>query len=446
MRAFMPLYSRIDRAKYRLRRLETLPPVTLLLGRNRYTVSYYAARLPHTKELDVYFVHCPELYGRQGVYTHDADEHLRFLVLNYAALHACQAMRFAPHVLHCNDWQTSLAPLILKCRFAWDSLIFGRTKTLLTIHNLLYQGRFAASTLPDTGLSDSAHLFHQDELNAGLIRYLLHGIMYADAVSVVSPTYAAEIRTPEHGAGLDGFLRAKGPSVVGILNGVDYDEWSPQADRLIPVRYGPAELEKKRLNTQALLQKMRLRHEPNVPVVGIVSRLAGQKGFDLLPQVLPGLMARYRFQLVVLGSGERRLERIFHEAQARWPHRVRFHSGFSDELAHLIEAGADIFLMPSVTEPCGLNQMYSLKYGTVPVVHRTGGLTDTVWQWNPKTQAGTGFVFEHHDAAGLTWALSRAFETHSDDNAWRRLMLNGMSQDFSWQTQVKHYETLYGRL
>jgi len=441
VRVVMPLYSRVpaDAATFEVAHRD----IEIRLGPHRYQVSIVAGERPG--EPPFYFVHCPLLYHRASIYTNDPDEHLRFLVLARAALEACQRMGFAPDVAHCNDWQSALLPLTLESRFMWDRL-FQRTRTLLAIHNLNYQGIFPASIVDDTGLGDSAHLLHQDQLRAGRLNFLLHGILYANGVCTVSPTYAHEIQTERHGAGLDPFLRSRSSTVVGILNGVDYDEWSPEVDRHIPHRFSAQDLAGKARDKEALLARMRLPHAPGVPVIGIVSRLAGQKGFALLDGVMGPLLLRHGFQLVVLGSGERRFEAMFAQLAAAFPRQVAFHRGFSNELAHLIEAGADMFLMPSVYEPCGLNQMYSLRYGTVPIVHRTGGLADTVELWNPTTGEGTGLVFDHHDAAGLAWAIEAALAAYRDRAGWQRLIQNGMARDFSWNVQGRLYEELYRRL
>jgi starch synthase len=303
-----------------------------------------------------------------------------------------------------------------------------------------------ADTLGDTGLADAAHMFHQDQLRDGRINYLLHGILYADGVATVSPTYAREIQGEAQGAGLDPFLRARSTTVVGILNGVDYTEWSPERDPLIPARYSAADLSGKAVCKAALLERFGLPHVAGVPVIGIVSRLAGQKGFALLGEVIAGLLRRHGFQLVVLGSGEHRFEQLFGELAAAFPRQVGFHNGFSNELAHLIEAGGDMFLMPSVYEPCGLNQMYSLRYGTVPIVHRTGGLADTVQLWDPDDRTGTGIAFDHFNPEGLSWAIEAALGLYRDPAAWQRLIENGMAQNFSWDVQGKLYEDLYRRL
>ncbi|HKE14623.1 MAG TPA: glycogen synthase [Kofleriaceae bacterium] len=444
VRVFLPFYGTIDTTRGRFNLVPGLNDIDIRLGSHHYVVSIVAAEAPGA-ELPVFLVHCPVLYHRASIYTADPDEHLRFLVLSAAALAACQRMGFAPDVVHCNDWQSALTPLALKTLFAWDRL-FERARTLLTIHNLQYQGVFGGFAVADSGMGGSAHLFHQDQLRSGRVNFLLHGILYADGINTVSPTYAHEIQTEQHGAGLDPFLRARSATVVGILNGVDYDEWSPDRDSHIEQPYSAEDLAGKELDKRALLTALGLPYVEGVPVVGIVSRLAGQKGFALLGQVMPDLLRRHGFQMAVLGSGEGRFEEMFTALQQTFPRQVCFYRGFSNQLAHMIEAGADMFLMPSIYEPCGLNQMYSLRYGTVPIVHRTGGLADTVRPWNPSTGEGNGILFEHHDEAGLRWAIEAAMELYRDRGAWLRVMRNGMAEDFSWDVQARLYEQLYARL
>ena len=444
VRVFVPLYDRIDTSKGHFEPvLDGKHPIELQLGAHHYRAQIVRGSIGDGPP--IHFVHCPALYARGSIYTNDADEHLRFVALCWAALGACQRMGFAPDVIHGHDWQAAILPLTLRTSFAWDRL-FARSRTLLTIHNLNYQGIFPSSIVPDLNLADSVHLLHQDQLREGRVNFLLHGILYADGISTVSPTYAKEIQTHEHGAGLDGLLGARSSTVVGILNGVDYEEWSPERDTLIPHRFSASELAGKEQCKQALLSSLGLPYAAGVPVMGIVSRLAGQKGLELLEAVVPELMRRYLFQLVVLGSGEPRIEAMMARLQESWPQRIRFYRGFSNPLAHLIEAGADMFLMPSRYEPCGLNQMYSLRYGTVPIVHKTGGLADTVHQWEARTGRGTGFCFAHHDASGLRWAMESALTTYDDRGAWHRLMQNGMAEDFSWDAQARLYELVYERL
>ncbi|MBA3538092.1 MAG: glycogen synthase [Deltaproteobacteria bacterium] len=439
VRVVLPLYDTVDTTKAVFQAV--IDNLDIRLGEHRYQAKIF--RVGHSPP--IYFVHCPALYARGRLYTSDADEHRRFLALQYAAIYICQRLGFAPDVCHAQDWQASLLPMLLKTIFVRDPL-FARTRTLLTIHNLNYQGSFPAAAGPDTNLGAVVHLFHQDLLRAGRMNFLLQGILYADGVSTVSPTYANEIQTEEHGAGLDGFLRARTSTVVGILNGVDYNEWSPERDKHIPHHFSAADLSGKERNKQALLASLGLPYSPNVPVLGIVSRLVGQKGFKLLEPVIPDLLRRHGFQLVVLGSGEPALEDLFTRLQRAFPRQVCFYQGFKNDLAHRIEAGADMFVMPSRYEPCGLNQLYSLRYGTVPIVHRTGGLADTVRQWNPRTGRGTGFLFDHHDEAGLRWAIQAALATYRERPQWDRLIQNGMAEDFSWDVQGKLYELVYNRL
>jgi starch synthase len=434
VRVFMPYYSRLDEtgAAFEI----VARGIDVRLGDQRYDVSIVRAQ--RAGDAPVFLVHCPAVFHRAGLYTNDPDEHRRFLVLVRGALDACQRMQFAPDVIHGNDWQCGLLPLTLKIRYDWDRL-FAKTKTLLAIHNLNYQGIFAADVLRDTGLGDAPTLFHQEQLHDGRINYLLHGIMYADGIVTVSPTYAREIQTPEHGARLDPFLRARSQRVVGILNGVDYNEWSPEKDALIPARFSAEDLAGKAVCKQQLLANVGLPHVEGVPVIGIVSRLAGQKGFGLFESVMPELLRRHGFQMVVLGSGERRFEALFAQLASAFPRQVAFVNKFSNPLAHLIEAGADMFLMPSAYEPCGLNQMYSLKYGTVPIVHATGGLADTV-------RPETGFSFANHTPEGLRRAVEAALAAYRDRGTWTKLVRAGMAENFSWESQCKLYEELYRRL
>ena len=445
VRVFVPLYRRARAGPYEFEAVPGLENLQMSIGHHSVRFSVVQASLPGTK-LGIYFVHCPALYDREAIYTQDHDEHFRFIVLSWAALVACQHLGFSPEICHANDWQTALLPLLLRTRFDWDRQRFGDTRTLLTIHNLMHQGVFGAATLGDTGMADSAHLFHQDQLQAGMINFLLTGILYAGAVTTVSPTYAKEIQSDEMGAGLAPFLRARSSTVVGVLNGIDESEWSPESDLHIARRYSRGSLSAKEYNKQALLENLGLPYAREIPVVGIVSRFVGQKGLDLVPEALIPLLARGRLQLTVLGSGDASLEARFAALQSRFRKHVCFYRGFSNPLAHMIEAGADIFLMPSRYEPCGLNQMYSLRYGTVPIVRKTGGLADTVEPFNRNTGSGTGFVFREISPEALYRALTEALTVWPDRRAWRQLQDNGMSRDYSWNTQVATYETVYRRL
>ena len=441
-RIFMPLYSKIDSERHDFTPVDYLTDVQIHLGASAFSFSVFVSRAVPDGP-DIYFLNCPQLYHRPGVYTGEWDEHLRFALLCRGAIECCQRMGWGPDVFHCNDWHTALIPLYLRTLYDWDRL-FQHSKTVLTIHNIAYQGIFPVDVLSNLGLEAHRSLFFQQDLEDGHVNFLKTGILYADAVTTVSQTYAREIQTEAFGRGLEPLLRERSSTVVGIVNGVDYAVWSPEQDPYLPHPYGIEDVaEGKSKNKEHLLSEVQLPAAGDAPVLGVVSRLTSQKGFDLLFEPLPEALRYLDLRVVVLGTGEPRYEEHFHWLQQTFPDKVCYYRGFSEELAHLIEAGCDIFLMPSQFEPCGLNQMYSLKYGTVPIVHKTGGLADTVELWNPTTGEGTGFVFEHFDSTGFGWALKSALTTYKDGDAWARLRRNGMEKDFSWQRQGAEYEKLY---
>jgi starch synthase len=442
----MPMYSRVLGQGRQFTQL--VPELWLDLGATKVKVSLFESTLPGTT-VPVWFVRCPPLYDRPSLYGSSPDEHLRFAVLSWAALKACQQLRFAPDIVHCNDWQTSLIPLLLRARFSWDRL-FQHTRTVLTIHNLGHQGTFGRDVMAQTGLADSWYLFHQDELNAGRLGFLMTGLLYANAITTVSPTYAREIQTREQGVGLDHVLRQRSDVLTGILNGIDEDEWNPAADKHLPARFNAESLVGKEHCKKALLDTYRLPYKREVPVFSLVARLVWQKGIDLVESVLPNLLRHHKFQLVVLGKGEHKYEEFFRLLARAFPQKVAYDHAFSEPRAHLVEAGSDVFLMPSRYEPCGLNQLYSLRYGTVPLVHKTGGLADTVWQFNARSGRGTGFVFENFDEGGLSWAVRKALETWGSGagefrTRWEVLQRNGMSLPLGWKHRVGRYEEVYRR-
>jgi len=445
VRLFTPCYASIDRAAYAAQPVEGLQQVPLAVGPNNYVFSVLRAQLPGGAP--AYLIDCPALYARTAIYTSDPDEHLRFLGFTRAALVACQRLAWAPQVLHCNDWHTAFAPLFLKT--VWeDEPLFAATRTVLTIHNIGYQGIFPTARIADLGLPGGSRLLHQDDLAAGRINALRHGILYADSITTVSPTHAREICTDEYGMGLQDSLRARarGRAVSGILNGVDYDEWDPRHDRYLPAHYDAGRLAVKGELKGQFAQRQKLTPAPDVPLAGLVSRLAVQKGIELMFEALPKVLSARPLSFVVLGNGEPQYEEFFTVLERRFPGRVVFHCGYDEELAHWIEAASDLFLMPSRYEPCGLNQMYSLRYGTVPVVRRTGGLADSVQHYTPKTGIGTGVVFNDFNTQALEWALNTALDLYATPRHWTRLVKNGMQQDFSWQRQGGKYVALYRRL
>src|SRR5579862_1361759 len=444
VRVFTPLYSSIDRAALAAKPVAGLTRLALDLGPHHYVFSVLAAQLEGGARL--FLIDCPALYARATLYTGDPDEHVRFLALTRAALLSSVRLGQRVAILHCNDWHTAFAPLLLRTAYEAEP-VFAGTRTLLTIHNIGYQGIFSAADVADLGLrADQLPLLHQADLAAGHINALRHGILYADAITTVSPTHAHEICTAQYGMGLEDSLRARGAALSGILNGVDYDEWDPRRDRYLPIHYDPAELGGKGKLKREFLKRMGLTTAPDVPLAGIVSRLAAQKGIELMFGALPKVLASRPLAFVALGSGEPKYEQFFAGLSRTFPGRVVFESGYDEVLAHWIEGACDLFLMPSRYEPSGLNQMYSLRYGTVPVVRHTGGLADSVEHYDPASGAGTGVVFNDFDVPALEWALNFALDLYAQPAEWSRLVRNGMSQDFSWQRRTGEYVAIYRRL
>jgi starch synthase len=442
VRAFMPLYPVVRRDHSELQPVAGLQQIPLTIG-IQYEYSLLRATFPGTDAL-LYFVDCPALFDRSSLYTKDPDEHRRFLLFTRAALDSCRRLKFAPDIFHCNDWHAAFAPLFLKTLYQSDDSL-SRCKSLLTIHNIGYQGIMAGAAASDLGLARTSEL-DQDDLSHGVVNALKTGIKFADRVSTVSPTYAREICDSPLGMGLQGALRSRTDGVVGILNGVDYREWDPRHDPYITAHFGPENLRGKSTNKEALSAKLTLNIQKSAPLIGMVTRLAEQKGIDLLFDTLPPLLQVRDFGLVVLGSGEAKYQTFFADLARRFAGRVAYASGFNEPLAHLIEAGSDILLMPSRYEPCGLNQMYSLRYGTIPIVRKTGGLADSVEHFEPNTGSGTGCVFNDYDAPAVRWAIETTLGWYANPVSWRQLMRNAMRKDFSWSRQIGEYDSLYRSL
>jgi starch synthase len=444
VRVLMPRYSSMDMSACDVQPVDFLQNLETQFGGHRFHYSIDTAVLPRTK-LRIYLLRCPALYDREGIYSSGGDEHLRFIFLSRVSIEMCQRMGFAPDIFNVHDWHAAMIPLLLKSVYRWDTL-FANTASVLTIHNIGYQGVFGADQRGDLGLGDYEYMLHQHDLDAGRVNILKHGAMYADAISTVSPTYAHQILGDEFGMGLQDILRDRRGRLVGILNGVDYDEWSPEKDELIDHHFSATDLAGKRENKRQLLTEMGMEVDLERPLMGMVCRMTVQKGIDIMRPVMHDLLARRNVALVVLGNGEHRYERFFESLQHDFPGRVCFYRGYNNKLAHLIEAGSDMFLMPSLYEPCGLNQMYSLRYGTIPIVRETGGLADSVSLFHPGTGSGTGVVFRDYDASGFAWAVHVALDLYAHKRAWSRLMQNAMAQNFSWERQGALYEELFRRL
>jgi starch synthase len=403
------------------------------LGPDTYSCSVFQS----DRDPAFFFLDYPPFYDRQGLYNDAsgdyADNHLRFGLLARASLEVIRHI-FPARILHCHDWQSGLAPLYLRM-LAGDPTFVG-LKSLLTIHNLGYQGIFPATALSQLGLPRET--FQPEGLEFfGNISFLKAGLQYANALSTVSVKYAEEIKTPEYGFGLDGLLRNRASDLHGILNGVDYSLWNPETDTMIPARYSTADLSGKYVCKQELLHEFGLA-DSEAPLIGIVSRFTGQKGSDLIAAIGERLFEQ-DVSMVALGSGETIYEEMFTSLVDRFPGRVGVKIGFDEALAHRIEAGSDIFLMPSRYEPCGLNQIYSLKYGTVPVVRATGGLDDTVDTEN-------GFKFSEYSSEALFTCIDNALGAYADSVAWKKLMANGMARDHSWDESARQYSLLYNKL
>jgi starch synthase len=417
------------------------------VGARTSDVGFYES--PVAAGVRALLIDCPELFDRDALYGVEGvdypDNALRFALLVRAALEWAGRREPAPSIVHAHDWQAGLAPVYLRTRYA-SHPVLGGTPSVFTIHNLAYQGLFEAEWLPRLDLPPE--LFAIDRLEYwGRISLLKGGINDADLVTTVSPQYAREAQTREFGFGFDGILRRRASDFVGILNGIDSDEWDPSRDRFLPVPFDVEDLSGKSAAKREVMSRYGLPIDDMAmrrPLVGMISRMVDQKGFDLIAAAAEAL-ASFDAGWVVLGTGEARHQDLWTGLAARHPDRIGARIGFDEGLAHLIEAGADLFLMPSRFEPCGLNQMYSLRYGTVPVVHGVGGLLDTVRDYSPHDPRSTGFVFRDYVPAALAVALDRALTVFQDKGRWRTLQAAGMRQDNSWDRSAQEYVTIYER-
>ena len=384
----------------------------------------------------------PPYFGREALYGTSAgdypDNAERFALFSRAVLEASKILG-APQVFHCHDWQSALVPILLRTQYAEDPA-FRDVATVFTIHNMGYQGMFPPDTLPLLTLPWDLFTITKMEF-FGNVNFLKGALVYADFITTVSRKYSQEIQTTEFGFGLEGVLRDRASTVTGILNGVDYDEWSPQTDK-----YSPQDLSGKAVCKRDLLAAFGvINADVRLPVIGIVSRFAAQKGFDLISQIMDRL-AREDMIVVALGSGDKPYEEMFLRLNQQFPQKIAVKIAYDNGLAHKIEAGSDMFLMPSKYEPCGLNQIYSLKYGTVPVVRATGGLDDTIEPWDARSGKGTGFKFTEYNGEALLLTIKQALLAFREQSSWQQLMRNGMSKDFSWNASAREYVRIYERV
>ncbi len=442
----MPLYQRVPQCGVKLLKLE--PTIKVPIGDKVFTGSIFQGTMADGKT-PVYFLEQKQLFDRPGLYGDPKtnkdypDNCTRFIFYCRGTLELIKALGLKVDVLHANDWQTGLLPVYLKTVYASDPAVKD-IATLYTVHNLAYQGLFWHWDMPLTGLPWD--FFNWTELEFyGKLNFMKAGLVFADAISTVSKQYAKEIQTEEYGCGLEGVLTQRRDSLFGVVNGVDYNVWNPAVDSLIPAKYSPEDLSGKAKCKAQLQREQKLPARPDVPLLGLISRLVDQKGFDLLAEIMDDLMA-IDLQVVILGTGEPKYHTLLEDMARKYPGKLALNVKFDNTLAHLIEAGSDLYLMPSQYEPCGLNQIYSLKYGSVPVVRETGGLKDTivnVADESVRNGTATGFSFRVYKSAALLEAVKRALALYSRKAAWGQIVINGMKQDWSWERAAGEYRSLF---
>jgi starch synthase len=449
VRIVVPKYGAVDDRKYKIHEVVRLKDLKVKIGDKEVIFSLKSCFLPGQRvRVQIYFLDNHEYFGsRNSLYTDPMtgkdykDNNERFVLLNLSVFELIQKLGWVPDLIHCNDWQCGLVPAYLKTVYK-DHQLFSDFKTLFTVHNLAYQGKFSNSSFKFTGLPEALYsekgILLDDKVN-----YMKSGLLYADVINTVSNTYADEVRTKdEYGAGLKEILAKRKNDLYGILNGIDNKVWNPEKDKHLAKKFSAKTIESKKINKISLTERFGLEYKEEVPVLGIISRLYDSKGIDLVQEIFMNLM-KLDIQLIVLGTGDPKYHTFFDKMAMKYRDKFVCYLGFNDELAHLIEGGSDIFLMPSKYEPCGLNQMYSQKYGTVPIVRETGGLADTVEKFNEKTGEGTGFMFNKYDPNDFLSEIKRAVTIYQDKKVWLKIMKAGMRQDFSWTSSAKKYIELY---
>lgn len=450
IRLMMPKYKIINERKYILREVIRLKDIPVTLGGVTIPMNAKSAFLPDSK-VQIYFVEMPDFFGRIGLYG-DAntgedypDNAERFAYFCRGCLETLKILSWCPDIIHCNDWQTALIPVYLKTLYK-DDEFFKNIKTVFTIHNLAYQGIFNKEKAGNLGLNqEMVNSEGPLELN-GNINLMKGAIHFSDWITTVSPNYANEILTKkELGFGLQNDLRKFKDKFSGILNGVDYSVWSPEIDKFIPFKYSKEDLTGKLKDKQALLNRVNLQYSEKTPVIGMISRIVEQKGYGLLAESMDELLS-LDFQLIILGSGDKNLENQLDAFQKKYPDRISVNPTFDETFAHMIEAGSDFFLMPSSFEPCGMNQMYSLRYGTVPIVFKVGGLLDTINEINPEEGTGNGIVFDKYKSKELVKAIKRALKHYKKKEEFEKNIIRLMEEDFSWDESSDQYLDIYNKI
>jgi len=450
VRVMLPKYGCVSERKNHIHEIKRLRAIEIPVGERVEIATIKSSTLqnPRTRAQVYVTTNYPYFDNRKGLYADPhtgvpyADNDERFIFFCRSVVEMCHFLRWFPDVIHCNDWQTGLVPAYVRTLYPHE---FRKTRLVFTIHNCAEQGIFPEESLPKTGLPAEAY---ERLLHRGQVNFLKAALEFSECVTTVSPTYARELLGGEVECnGIEEVLRERhASSFVGILNGVDTNVWNPRTDSYIPYRYGVEDLSPKQRNKQALLQRFELRYDPAVPVIGMITRLHPVKGIDLFLEVAPKLLSEENVQIVFLGDGLPEYRTALQKLHKQFPRRFGLHLGFDEALAHLIEAGADMFLMPSRQEPCGQNQMYSMLYGTVPIVRATGGLRDTVEDFNPETGRGTGIVFQPYTGEALLEAIRRALALYRQPELWLQLVRNGMQKEFSWRAAASRYVELYQAL
>ncbi len=432
----MPKYKSISEERYDLKRLPQGIHFSMAGRLHGIGLKY----IEHSEHCRTYFIENWDYFGRDGIYGYH-DDALRFGFFGRAVLESAKALNFKPDIIHCNDWHTGLIPAYVKAFYAYYDDFFKDTATVFTVHNLGYQGVFPKEILPMLDLG-------WDEFKAEKLEYwdkvsfIKGGLTYSDVINTVSKQYSKEIQTPRYGEGLDGLLRSRQDVLYGIPNGLDYVEWNPATDTRIAQNFDLSSVDKKADNKADLQREKGLTVDPQIPLIGVVTRLSYMKGLDLVANAIRE-MASLGVQLIILGTGEDYLQNMFSGLANEFPNNFKFDMRFDSSMARRIYAGSDMFLMPSRYEPGGLGQLISMRYGTIPIVRRTGGLADTVEEYNPDTEDGTGFCFEDEHPGALMWAIGKALNIYNQKDKWRKIILNAMSKDFSWKHSAKEYLELY---
>lgn len=444
---FLPYYDSVKEANIKFKPI--VPAGEIVVGSKKYQLKYTSLKdrkLPHT----IYFIVNDELFGRDSLYLDPEtkkdykDNDDRFIFFNLAVFEILKKINFKPDVMHAHDWQAALIPSYLKNKFNYDPFFSG-AKSVLTIHNMAFHGEFKKETYPKLGLDESLFYAEQPFEFFEKVNFLKAGICFADKITTVSPTYAKEIQTEEFGAGLDGVLKNRTGDIHGILNGVDYKIWSPSVDKELEFDYYHANLTGKRENKVAFINKAGLPLRDEAPLIGIISRMSDQKGFDLIEEIADEIF-EMNIQMAVLGTGDDKYHQMFEALEKKYPDKIKTYLKYDNTKAHEIEAASDIFLMPSKFEPCGLNQMYSLKYGTLPLVRKVGGLSDTVTDYNDNNPNGCGFVFEKYDAQVLLETIKRAVDLFAKKRVWKGIMIRAMKLDYSWKKAAVKYLKLFSEI